>query len=286
MDMRRSLLFFLGLAILLTSNSGCRQTTGSSALTPIGAGTVGPLAPVGGGTAAASLSPLGQPTRVPPPSTGSHSTPNNYLGGTATTGQAYVAPAPYDSFSNVAPNPRTFDSGVAPTGWSQPNVESGFAPATNQNPTQAAPPLSPNLGGMRVIDMTQAPPPPGYQPQYPAQQYQRQPFEPSQFQGVPFNPATGNFAPQTIHVPRPGEIAAEQGMPRVQPNGQFGPGNQFGPSASIAQRREFPMQPSPLEPSFQGSNQFPTNQPSTEPIDNSFGQQQENLPWRRPGAQF
>ena len=62
MDMRRNWLFLLGWMVLLPTLSACRQTTGTTSLTPIG--NIGPLAPVSGGTAAASLSPLGQPTRV------------------------------------------------------------------------------------------------------------------------------------------------------------------------------------------------------------------------------
>ena len=46
------------------------------------------------------------------------------------------------------------------------------------------------------------------------------------------------------------------------------------------------MQPSVIEPSFQGGSQFPSSQPSTEPIDNGLEAEQENLPWRRPGTQF
>lgn len=272
---------------------------------PVGSlGNIGPLAPVNGGTAAASLSPLGQPTRVPPPSTGSFTAPNNYMGG-APSGQAYHPAAPYDSFSSVAPPTSSFDSGVAPTSFLEqtPNT---FAPAAS------APSLSPTLGGMRVIDMTQAPAPPGYQPAYQPQQYQAQPYQgsPSPLAQNPqsFYPNAQNFggqsaaagadqppynvAPQdyeanqngypmqTIQVPGPGEIALGNRGPRLQPNVGS------GPSAIIANGSEYPMRPSVSEPSFQGGSRFPMSQPSTEPIDNRIEAPQENLPWRRPGTQF
>ena len=156
--MRRNWLLLPGLMLLVASHCGCHQTTGTSPLTPIGPlGTVAPLAPVSGGTAATSLSPLGQPTRVPPPPTGSYSTPNNYMGGAPTVSQVIPPGVPYDSFSQVAPNQNAIGLGVAPTSYVESNRSNGrLATATAQNP------LTPPLDGMRVIDMTQSPPPPGY----------------------------------------------------------------------------------------------------------------------------
>ena len=280
-------------------------------------GNIGPLSPINGGTAAASLSPLGQPTRVPPPATGSYSAPNNYMGGSPPVGQAYNSVAPYDSFSNNLSGIGPVGSDVAPTSYVE-QVPNGVA-LPGASPSQRS--LSPTLGGMRIIDMTQAPAPPGYQPQYPSQQYQAPQFqqplmqqpqyptgqyptaqypEVQNFGGQNFGGqnATGVYQPpynvppqgydvnqngypmQTIQVPSPGEIASGQVGSRIQPNVGY------GPSASIASGREFPMQPSISEPSFQGGSQFPANQPSTEPIDSRFESQQENLPWRRPGTQF
>tara|TARA_R110002049_G_scaffold72490_2_gene187201 strand:+ start:233560 stop:234531 length:972 start_codon:yes stop_codon:yes gene_type:complete len=323
MDMRRNWLFLIGCVVLLPSHMGCRQTTGTSSLTPIG-----PLAPVNGGTAAAALSPLGQPTRVPPPATGAYSTPNNYMGGAPADGQVYNQVAPYDSFSSVAPGNnvgvgnQVIGSGVAPTSYTAPVAGGGAlpgAPATAANPSS----MSPTLGGMRVIDMTQSPPPPGYYPSYPtaqqpyanpqgyggqgynAQGYQSQNYGSQQTAApyqAPYDVAPQNYgapqsdgAPQTygtpqihspdayplqdIRVPGPGEIAAGQYGSQPQPT--FG----NGPAAAIAQR-EFPMQPSVTEPSFQTGSQFPASQPSTDPIDNQFEGQQADLPWRRPGTQY
>jgi len=291
MDMRHSWLFLINAAVLLASQTACRQTSSNSQFAPIG-----PLTPVGGNTAAAALSPLGQPTRVAPPPTGAFSTPNNYLGGAAAPGgQAYHpqgSPA-YDSFSSVpngtgiATGQTTVDSGVAPTSWSAP--VGGHFPS-DVAPTSGLMAPGPRMGGMRVIDMTQSPPPPGYfQYQSPAPQAYPQAYP----QAPPGYPAQnpGGFAPlpmdaEGVHVqpmvqfPGAGEIASQQSPqapPRIQPNLGSGQGNVLS---------ESPMQPAVMEPSFRAASQFPTGQPSTDPVGSDFENQADNLPWRRPEARY
>ena len=314
MDMRQNWLLMPGCMLLLPTLWGCQQTTGTSPLTPIGPlGSVAPLSPVSGGTAANSLSPLGQPTRVPPPPTGSYSAPNNYMGGAPAVSQLVQPVAPYDSFSRVAPDPAIIGRGVAPTTYLETNrVDRTLAPSSA--PPQTSVPSS--LDGMRVIDMTQAPAPPGYrssfQPSIPqngngstlspqastSQGQAAQSYGGSNLSGA-YAPS-GDFPPQNIHpaptarpssipmqnnqlqdihVPRPGEIA-------VSPSGSaYQRSVEAGASATIASR-EFPLQPSPNEPSFRGSSQFSQQGPSTDPVDNSFENQPANLPWRRPGTQY
>jgi hypothetical protein len=245
---------------------------------------------------------MGQPTRVPPPATGSYSAPNNYMGGSPPIGQVNNQAAPYDSFSSSVSGTGPVGSGVSPTAYVEQNASSG---ALSPLDSTSQPSLSPTLGGMRVIDMTQAPPPPGYYPQYQAPQLQGQQY-PQAYPSVQ-NPNVQNFGGQnavgiqqpsydipqqsydasqngypmqTIQVPGPAEIASGQGALRIQPNVGY------GPSASIASGHEFPLQPSVTEPSFQAGNQFPPSQPSTDPIGNGFETQQDNLPWRRPGTQY
>ncbi|WP_146413039.1 hypothetical protein [Crateriforma conspicua] len=129
--------------------AGCRQTTTTTT------GALQPLTTPNGSIPAPSLVPFtGQGTRVSPPATGSAGgVPNNYMGGAPTVGSTYGA----------AP------SGFAATGG-QP-IGSGVAtpPAAGgaNSVASAAVDLTPPVlgaGAMPAIDLTHAPPPPGYRP--------------------------------------------------------------------------------------------------------------------------
>ena len=315
---------------------GCRQTTGPST-----AGPTGPLSPVATGQTP-TLNPFGGPTRVTPPSTGSFSAPNTYIGGPP--GQANVAPIAPSGFA-AAPGQAPVGSGVQPTsgvqaaGWTEtgsnvanPTTQSGFgansftpspsagtvapsafgstapsafgstapsafgstapsafgstAPSTAGSP---AAPTSPQLGGMEVIDLTGAPPPPGYQPTQPNYQPSAPGVAPmgaptsSGFQAPPsnvpagqsgFQPSTGfqSAAPAASYQPQPQPAT---GYPTQQ---SF----QSVPEAEIAARMN-PI-PAPNTPAAAPT----TTGPSTDPVNSDSFQNgsSANLPWRRPGTSY
>ncbi len=190
LEMRRSLLAILSLSCLITVVCGCRQTTSGingSPLTPIS-----PLAPNNSLFPAPSsnVGPMGGSTRVPPPSTGSIGTPNNYLGGAngqvnnPNNANGFAAVSPRDEFVGsgiqngvqsagwTETNTNLPNGSIAPAGFNdgqfQPHSNSFNHPAPNNQPaswSQSASLPKPLPGGMPVIDLTSAPNPPGYYPQ-------------------------------------------------------------------------------------------------------------------------
>lgn len=210
-------LAFLSLTPLLL---GCQQTTipGQSPLTPVqSTGALAPIRPTSG------IGPLGGSLRVPPPPTGGFSVPNNYMGGTQPSNQlGATQPSFGPSFGAGLANSQANSNGfgVQPSGWVQSgnaslaanaNSQAGFvnqtsvasrplgAPAFNSNsfnpaqqPSQPGP-LQANAeraqsGGMRVIDLTQAPAPPGYRGQsFPGQNYNGQSYNGQASYGQNYN---------------------------------------------------------------------------------------------------
>ena len=203
--------------------------------------------------------------------------------------------------------------GVQPSGWVQSGSSIGgqpsfSAPLPNQ-PLQANI-QRPQSGGMRVIDLTGSAPPPGYRPTQ---------FGPNtnQFAGgtVTYNgPLAPSVSAQNQYQPQVNSQVGFQSRGQAfgssvvtaVPQNSFRPATQ--PAASIAaapsvsttsnslprinpilsspvQTREFPMQASPLAPSWKGVSNFDNKPPSTEPVGNDFGQTDDDLPWRRPDLQ-
>ena len=324
--MRRLEFATLLLSAVSLAALGCRQTTGPST-----AGPTGPLSPVSAGQAP-SLNPFGGATRVTPPSTGSFSSPNAYIGGPP--GQAGLAPTAPGGLA-TAPNPgfatasgqAPIGSGVQAAGWTEtgsgvatagPTAQQGFgsnsfAPNAPSNANGVAPaafgspapttPTSPQLGGMQVIDLTGAPPPPGYHPSQappgyqpsqvppgyqPAQTQGYQPAAPSGFQAptstppptIPSSPSGSQ--PATSFQTTPPATGFQQQPATTYPNQS---GFQSVPEAEIAAR----MTPIPttthsvIPPVPNGS----TTGPSTDPIGSSTLQSpSSDLPWRRPGTTY
>ncbi len=277
--MRQSCTAVLVLSIALLT-IGCQQTpNASSQLTPLGTLAPAPqLAPVS--TTSTGTGPFGGRTRIAPPGTGSYAVPNNYMGGTAPVGQLGVNQRPLDSFSsNSGVRAAAFAESASPSGVAPTSFGAGFAP----QPT----PLQPQLGGMRVHDLTGAPSPPGYRTEAPVMM-QNQPI-PRQ--------APGGFAPSAN--PNAFQSQPIQSAPRVpMPNRIPGADIANQPNGnrqvfSIAERpdavgvsSEAPIQPSPMQPSFNGASQFQSHAPSTEPVNNGVQSQSPDLPWRRPTAAY
>ena len=271
--------------------TGCRQAPG-----PLGAG---PLSPIGNGAlapvpnSAPSLNPFGGPTRVTPPGTSAFSSPNNYLGGVQ-RGRANN-PGPTGGFAQASSEP--IGSGVQVAAWSDQSANSP-GDANQRSVVQTSsysrfglgasnPPRSdrgPRKSGMRVIDMTGAPNPPGYRPaqrsftpsvsgqpqqrwqqpaaplQAPASAFQTPPIQNPAFQNPAFqNPATQTSTFQdgvrTINIPARNEIADSALAPSMFPRTAIAP--IAGPSTE------------PI-----GSGAVPSNR------------SQDNLMWRRPGAAY
>ena len=171
--MRQSCLGIFLLTLGLSAGTGCRQATGPTGAprTPIG-----PLAPSSPGAIGPTLGPFGAPTRVTPPATGSYGTANNFMGGVAPVGYAPQAGRAQNLAgmqgatggsglaTNMAGsmNNRVIGSGVQQAGWTETNATMGnAAPSGIASPSSSGPRRD---GGMRVIDLTDAPPPPGYRP--------------------------------------------------------------------------------------------------------------------------
>lgn len=329
LEMRRSLLAILSLSCLLTVGSGCRQTTSSingSSLTPIS-----PLAPNNSLFPApgSSVGPMGGSTRVPPPSTGSIGTPNNYLGGATSQ---ISNPNNAGSFAAVSPRDEFVGSGVQSAGWTETNTnlpngsiapagfnEGQFQPQSNSfnQPAPFSQPASlpkPLPGGMKVIDLTGAPNPPGY---YPQQQPYQNPgsYSPGGFAqpgfGYNVNPnnnigygvpgsyagasitANGTFSQQN-YAPVPSyDSQSFQSVPQPQV-GFFGPppnqafqdiSSQYrAPQQSPAtlpstQPRTATLPPFQQEPFQQAPFQQAPAQQDTDAAAN-------DLLWRRPGTRF
>jgi len=141
-------LFLVLLPSLILWSAGCqRSMTGSMATGPFA--PAGSMAPAGN-SPLIPIGPVSGATRVPPPSTGSSSPSNGYLG---------------------APSASTFDARAATTlqantGSTNSNANSGLG-ATQFNPNTAMTPQPPSfrdsLGGMPVNDLTNQGPVPTIQ---------------------------------------------------------------------------------------------------------------------------
>jgi hypothetical protein len=198
----------------------------------------------------------------------------------------------------VQQNQNVIGSGVQVAGWNSSNYDayanqqafaqsqigsgrigSGIGPNPNVDPNYRGPVSS----GMRVIDLTGAPNPPGYRPSQPSftsPNWQQQPgqfqspnFQAPGFQSQPFN--SQQFNSQQINpqgrAPVFQKPTFEDGVRTitVPPRGEIA-GNSFG-AASPG--------------SFPRTATAPG--PSTEPIGNPpSNQTQGNLMWRRPGTSF
>ncbi|MCC9643403.1 hypothetical protein LOC71_14050 [Rhodopirellula sp. JC740] len=159
----------VGLSALATLGllAGCQQTSGTTAapismLQPGQTPVQNPSLP--------TLGPFGASARVPPPATGSYGSVTG-----ATSASTYAPTMPYNSSaSGIVPMSHTADSavgsGVMQAGGTFDSSAASPAPQwveTNSvQPTSAvsAPSTGPRSGGMPVIDLTTAPPPPGYVP--------------------------------------------------------------------------------------------------------------------------
>ncbi len=194
------------LALALT-NVGCRQTTGPTAggpLTPVGPMSPVGLSPVPTGAArtTSAISPLGAPTRVPPP-------PNNSFQGQGAApasfvpyGQANVAPyhpsnanAPYDSFSTV-PNPAAAANALAAGNASYGNAAIGSSVVTsgwNETGAQVS-----TVSGTEPIPRDAGGAPQFQQPPFQQPQSQQPSASPRvRFNGMQVNDLTG--APSTAY---------------------------------------------------------------------------------------
>lgn len=250
--MRNLICKSLCLIALCTLALGCRQTAG-----PLTGGPLAPtngLAPVTGQSPA--LSPFGGTTRVTPPATGSYTAPNNYLGGTIGQANTGVSPAGGfvgDSFTN--PNNSVIGSGVQVAGWNDATVGGGATGSATDFGVNSAT-RDPRSGGMRTIDLTGAPAPPGYRQPQPIQQtfQQQQPFQQQQFQ----QPQQQFQHPQF----------QQPAQPQFQPRPQFNqPMLQTGVRTITA-------------PNAGQIAELPGTNPS------SSSTSQDNLGWRTPRTQF
>ncbi|TWT93337.1 hypothetical protein [Stieleria varia] len=327
----------MGMLALLAT--GCRQTTGvtpGSPLTPVSpmvpSGMLSPIQPT------SAIGPMGGATRVPPPSTGSYTVPNNYMGG-----QASLAPS-----SNYAPQYQTNDgwrgdavspasasdfgtvgSGVQPAGGaafsngmgnsSQPNMYSPDAYGNN-NGSMVPNNISdqnnslgrPRTGGMQVIDLTNAPPPPGYRssygndPQYNSPQFNSAP--PIHYGAGQAGSAFGGAAINGTTINGPSSNGTVYSTPGILPPLQStAPG--FAPSGNAAPLSGANDLPDPRMQADAGynTNSLSGNQAfadatqmndygASDPVDRTAmglpttapvsQQQRSNLQWRSPSPRF
>lgn len=241
--------------ILLLVPTGCRQTANTAAGVPLQ-----PFTNPGGVTGPA-LSPFGGAagSRVAPPATGSV-TPNNYMGGTG-IGPTTTGYLPATSSGSVSDSLQPIGSGVAQAGYQGGEGMPHSAVALTAGQSPVTPSLSPANGSptdgrMRVIDLTGAPAPPGYQapagypgqPAYPAVAGQPTAVANSL---APINP--GNTHPAPITAP---PATAQAIVPA---------------SVSTASG----VSPSPAPP-----------RPSTRPVASGAPTRSTQLKWRRPQGAF
>ena len=265
--------------------AGCRQTSPTTAN-----GALVPLSP-SAGSAAPTFQPFGGQTRVTPPPPGSFSVPNNYLGGGTPVGHMGSPSAAVGGIAAVqnpgsyGPNstgPGVIGSGVQQTGW----TETGATVAQPINPNSGAyapgpiaagpiaPVRDPRSGGMQVIDLTGAPAPPGYRPNFvPQTGFSTPSISQRDFSQPPsFAPIRSVQAPQansftSVNSAPGGAIAA---VPQFQPRQAAGVQPTASQNPAAAGNALTPVNAAPAL----GSAPSPTTgQPS-------------NLPWRSPGAQY
>lgn len=264
-----------GIAVLAISQTGCRQTNGSTA-----AGPLQPFTSPDGTMAAPSLLPLGggnpfgsSGSRVAPPASGA--VPNNYMGGTPTANAPASNMPSTAQFAGSTNN--AIGSGVTQTGWQadsmagSPNPSSvaqtsvTFADGSSvaANPARA--------GGMPVIDLTNAPPPPGY---HVTNGYQSAP-------ALPYVQSVPNGSDyQTTSYPGAGDTFPAQNLVPMQSmnNSQGNQQNASPPRVRLSQNTPVlapitnHMTPSVSQPIESG--------PSTRPIENNPAS--GDLPWQNP----
>ena len=298
--MRFNLLGALLLFTIVPLAIGCQQTNApiTSPLTPASPYSASnQLAPI---QRTSGIGPLGGSTRVPPPATNSFTVPNNYMGGTAPVGSASIT-QPYNGFTNVGtPNNSPVEqAGFAGSGIpgnqnltaggafrSGPNFNTG--PNFNAGPQSSTGPqlantadsiLRPQSGGMRVIDLTDAPAPPGYtppsfSPQFPANQIAANQFPANQAAALQQAPA--GFANTSGFVDRNIAPTSYVSPNNVSPNNNA----QFFPS----QPPRIATVPYGTSPSSIALDQ--QQMPSTEPLNSGPITNSDQLQWRRPTSQF
>ncbi len=263
----RPILFTSCLLATSIAVSGCRQTNGSTAGGPLQ--QVSPFAPSGLAPApiaartASAITPLGAPTRVPPPPNTSFQNSANAPSGFVPYG-ATNTPA-FDTRNEGFVSAEPVGSGVSQAGWTETN---SFGTTGTIGPIQPDTPPAVRFGGMQVNDLTGivapapvlAPTPTPLPAQTIPQHIIPQQLIPQQSLG--FKP----YAPQPI------AIASN---------------NAFQSAPSILEHAA----PSINEPRFEGAERFESrpstqtakasNIPSTEPTSSD-----STLRWRRPGTSY
>ena len=290
--------------------SGCRNTT-TTPISPLGSSApLSPLAPVQG---SASLSPIqpvsgistfGAPTRVPPPPTGASTPIGNYntssnwgqsnhqhVTGSGVSGAALgsngLTRGVTDLVGASSNSVTGFENNIRQTGWtSEPNplgnagttLQQSSVPAQRTTIQPAAvQPASSQLGGMRVIDLTSAPFPPGYVPPQ---------NRPGSVGGTPLmNSGTLSTTPRLPQsVPFP-SATAQAGF---APSPGLGQPNNSTFDRKTVDANAFAGRPSGHDSTTRSSGYSPL--PTTEPYPSSSAANVANandqLQWRRPSPKF
>jgi hypothetical protein len=328
--------------VALSITIGCRNTTNSPISTMGNASPLQPVSPLQPSQLSpvqptSGISPLGAPTRVPPPPTGSYNTPANY---SAQAGAPAYGPVGQPSgaavgstgmtrgITDLAGNQfggtasRSFaaeqagvsggnattagaGSGIRQTSWignaetsnSLRNDRSGtvgtthFGAGFDGGPNPAKPPArSPAngggpqnpLGGMKVIDLTAAPYPPGYVPPAQRQRFSQPAFETSANIAAPGHPTT-NAAVASLGQSSYSTFdrnAEVRGNPANGAVAAFAPANS-APANSAA------SSPNRGQTGANRSSAFPTTEPyPTEPYPAANEGEGDPLQWRRPSPRF
>ncbi|MCO8121190.1 hypothetical protein NHH03_05530 [Stieleria sp. TO1_6] len=286
--------------------SGCRNTT-NTALNPMGgSSSLTPLSPNQGGAMLSPLQPtsgigtFGAPTRVAPPPTGAYSAPGGAYAAPPSsfgTTSSWTQPPPnntYNSSPGFAESAGNFDSGVRQTGWVGDAPAGQVPPSAYNNgsynngaynngfdagapaPPAANPTPGPRSGGMQVIDLTQAPNPPGYTP---PRNQSAPSYSPTGYPaaGYPAAGYTGNGYPPPA-PPAAAPPTAGQSVPLGQPtNSTFVQSGETGFEAS----------PSSAYGTVQTASRPETSVlPSTEPYPGTATPPADELQWRRPSPRF
>lgn len=262
--------------------TGCQQTNGTngapiSMLQPGQAPVQNPTLP--------TLGPFGASARVPPPATGSYGqvsgTPAaaaNYApSGTYNTTPGSVIPMSHNSNDSIG-------SGIAQAGGTMPGSMTPAAQNASQqwvetnavqsNPMMPAPSDASSgvrSGGMPVIDLTGAPPPPGYVPQA-ANAY------PNSYPSTNMMGAN-NVAPQMNvgSISLPGQLPVSQLMPSAPPAVQA---LQWNTASAPVQSPQDSFQGNVAVQSNGGMNSATSVQPAANQP--SFSTADRPVQWRAP----
>ena len=324
-------------------SGGCRNPN-STAAYPVAPGAMQPAQPAAAFPAMPAAPTFGQATRVPPPSTGSYSPANPYNlpstlpAGSASPVSTQIKPLGSTSFNNntsngwnavgIVPTQSIMGASpagaVVPAGALQPTVPFGggaVQPATWSNQANPAanriPPAMDNInrssslpGAMKAIDLTKAPPPPGYRSNgyqtnasqanglvpatslQPGTGFNRgtgqglQPVAPASFQ----QPASFN-QPALFNQPASFNQPAAFNQPAIpQPSGFSAggvpqaaePGTAVATAGTTLMPTAQPLQPVGQSPGLPGTAHPGTARPGTaRPLDST-----QQLDWRRPNPQF